>query len=48
MEDPGAGFRVGVQWHPEVDRPDPVGPQWHPEVDRDPRLFEALVDAAGG
>jgi putative glutamine amidotransferase len=34
MEDPRAGFRVGVQWHPEVDR--------------DPRLFEALVDAAGG
>jgi putative glutamine amidotransferase len=33
MEDPRAEFRVGVQWHPEVDR--------------DPRLFEALVDAAG-
>jgi putative glutamine amidotransferase len=32
MEDPGARFRVGVQWHPEVGD--------------DPRLFEALVEAA--
>ena len=32
MEDPGARFRLGVQWHPEVGD--------------DPRLFEALVEAA--
>ena len=24
-----------------------LGVQWHPEVGSDPRLFEALVDAAG-
>ncbi len=32
MEAPGARWRVGVQWHPEVGD--------------DPRLFQALVDAA--
>ncbi len=32
VEDPGARFRVGVQWHPEVGS--------------DPRLFQALVEAA--
>jgi putative glutamine amidotransferase len=33
IEAPGARWRVGVQWHPEVGA--------------DPRLFEALVGAAG-
>ena len=32
MEDPDAGFRLAVQWHPEVGD--------------DPRLFDALVEAA--
>lgn len=32
MEDPRAGFRLAVQWHPEAGE--------------DPRLFEALVEAA--
>lgn len=36
IERPGAGFAVGVQWHPELAGPDEVHG----------RLFEALVEAA--